>query len=353
MDAVTREIYEIVEKGLEGAGLDDEDTERLYAVDPESPEGFHVMWAGRRLQWQSSDGIAEVHAQVGLNSSPCPKNCIFCSFAVCNGVRKGKVELPKEDVVEYAKIYEEQGANAILLMATATYSFEQLFEMLAAVREVISPDLPLLANTGDVTLDQARQLKAAGADGCYHAVRMREGVDTTIPVATRLESFANLRAAGLSLSTCVEPVGPEHSAKELTEATRICKDSGALSAGVGRRIGVPGTEIYARGMLSTLAIGLYVAVYRLASGLSPRLNCAGGTDLIAAAGANLAWAEVGTNPRDTQKRTERGGRGVDIAFARKVFVDAGYEVLKGPSPGWQLNATQQDGARPQGGATPR
>jgi biotin synthase len=337
MDKETRAIYELVEKGLEGKGLNDEETEKLYAVDPESPEGFYLMWAGRKLQWQSSDGTAEVHAQIGLNSSPCPKNCLFCSFAVCNGVRKGKVELPKEDVVEYSKIYEEQGANAILLMTTATYKFDQLLEMLAAVREVISPNMPLLANTGDVTAEQAKRLKAAGANGCYHAVRMREGVDTAIPVATRLETFANLKAAGLSLSTCVEPVGPEHSARELAEATRICIDSGALSAGVGRRIGVPGTGVYERGMHSTLTIGMYVAVYRLATGLFPRLNCAGGTDLIAAAGANLAWAEVGTNPRDTQKRTEQGGRGVNIDFARKVFTDAGYRVVEGPSEGWILD----------------
>ncbi|MCQ4882310.1 radical SAM protein, partial [Alistipes onderdonkii] len=76
-------------------------------------------------------------------------------------------------------------------------------------REVIPADMPLLVNTDDMQLDQCRQLKAAGANGAYHAVRMREGEDTEIPVEKRFETFANLREAGLTLSTCVEPVGPE------------------------------------------------------------------------------------------------------------------------------------------------
>jgi len=328
------QVYEIIERGLAGLGLPDEDVRTLYATDPESPEAFQIMWAGRQLQRQAAGNVAEVHAQIGLNGSPCPKNCQFCSFAVCNGVRQGKLEMPLADVLEYAKLYCEQGANAILLLVTATYPFERLLETGAAVREAVGLEMPLLANTGDMSLEQARALKAAGFNGCYHAVRMGEGVVTTIPVETRLATLANIRAAGLTLSTCVEPVGPEHTPEELTEKTRICIDSGALSAGVGRRITVPGTLLAKHGQLDNLASARNVAVYRLATGLTPRLNCAGGTDLASAMGANLAWAEMGTNPRDTEARTEQGGRGVDIEFCRKVFTDAGWDVLEGPSPGW-------------------
>jgi biotin synthase len=336
MDAGTRRIYEIVEKGMEGAGLPDEDIRVLYEVDPQSKEAFHIQWAGRTLSKRSADGKAEIHAQIGLNGTPCPKNCQFCSFAVCNGVRKGKLEMPLGDVVEYAKIYEEDGANLILMLTTATYRFEQLLEMAEAVREVVSPEMPLLANTGDMSVEQARQLKQAGIDGVYHAVRMGEGVVTTIPVETRLQTLENVRRAGLTLSTCVEPVGPEHTVDELVEKTRICIDSGAQSAGVGRRIGVPGTQLYENGMITELTGAMLVAVYRLATGLAPRLNCSGHSLLTAAAGANLAWAEVGTNPRDTLERTEKGGRGQSIAYNRKVFRDSDWEVLEGPSPGWQL-----------------
>ena len=333
---IDESIYAIIEEAELGEGLTDDKVQKLYSLDPESREAMLVRQVGRELSLKSAGGKAEVHAQIGLNASPCGKNCLFCSFATCNGVRKERFEISKAEVLEYAKIYEDEGANLILMLTTASYKFEKLLDMGVAVREVISRDMPLLANTGDLSLEQARQLKAAGFNGCYHAVRLGEGVATGIPVETRLATLANIREAGLSLSTCVEPIGPEHTPEELTEKTRICIDSGALSAGAGRRIGVPGTPLFERGMISSWLSSLYVAVYRLASGIEPRLNCAGGNELPTAFGANLAWAEVGTNPRDTEARTEKGGEGWDIAFCREKFIDSGWELLEGPSPGWML-----------------
>ena len=222
MQVFDQEIYDIVEKGLEGNGLSAENVLALYEVEETSKEAAYIRWAGQELSMIAADGVAEIHAQIGLNSTVCPKNCKFCSFAACNNVRKGKYELPKEDVLEYAKLYVEEGANLILMLTTASYSFDKLVDMVGSVREVIPADMPLLVNTDDMQLDQCRQLKAAGANGAYHAVRMREGEDTEIPVEKRFETFANLREAGLTLSTCVEPVGPEHTPEELTEATMRC-----------------------------------------------------------------------------------------------------------------------------------
>ena len=330
------EILDIIEEALLGKGIADDKVSKLYALNPDSHEAALVRHASREMSLVSANGKAEIHAQIGLNASPCGKNCQFCSFAVCNAVRKEKIEITKEDVLEYAKIYMEQGANLLLMLTTASYPFEKLLEMGGAVREIIPQDMPLLANTGDMNLEQCKQLKAAGFNGCYHAVRMGEGEFTTIPAETRLATLANLKEAGLSISTCVEPVGPEHTPEELTQKTRICRESGALSAGVGRRIAVPGTMMYDLGMISSWHCSLYVAVYRLASGMYPRLNCAGGNQLPSAYGANLAWAEVGTNPRDTLARTEKGGQGFDVPGCRERFIDSGWEVLDGASPGWIL-----------------
>lgn len=334
MQVFDQEIYDIVEKGLEGNGLSAENVLALYEVEETSKEAAYIRWAGQELSMIAADGVAEIHAQIGLNSTVCPKNCKFCSFAACNNVRKGKYELPKEDVLEYAKLYVEGGANLILMLTTASYSFDKLVDMVGSVREVIPADMPLLVNTDDMQLDQCRQLKAAGANGAYHAVRMCEGEDTEIPVEKRFETFANLREAGLTLSTCVEPVGPEHTPEELTEATMRCISTNPLSAGVGKRIGVPGTLVYDRGMLTDVANANMVAVYRLATGRDLRLNCSANTVMTAASGANLAWAEVGTNPRDTVERTEHGGRGSNIAQLRKMFAASGWQVLDGPSKGW-------------------
>ena len=334
MQVFDERIYEIVEKAMEGNGLTEAETCELYSVPETSKEAAYIRWAGQELSMQATGGIAEIHAQIGLNATTCPKDCLFCSFARVNDVRKGVYEVPKEDVLEYAKIYVEEGANLILMLTTASYKFEKLEDMVGSVREVIPDDMPLLVNTEDMTLDRAKRLKAAGAQGAYHAIRMREGVDTTIPVEDRLRTFDYMREAGLKLSTCVEPVGPEHTPEEITEATFRCIRSNPMTSGVGRRISVPGTKVAERGMLTDVANANMVAIYRLATGLDYKLNCSANTALTAASGANLAWAEVGTNPRDTVARTEHGGRGAAIEHQRKMFQAGGWEVRQGPSQGW-------------------
>ena len=329
-------VYEILEHAAEGKGLPDDEIEVLYGVDALSREAFAIRHDAHLMSLEATDGKAEIHCQIGLNGSPCGKNCKFCSFAVCNGLRKKLFELDAEDVKRYCDLYQTQGANLVLMLATASYPFGKFLEMVDAARSVLDPAMPLLANYDDVTVEQARQLKAAGIDGAYHAVRMREGVDTTIPVEKRLRTIENLRAAGLSLQTCVEPIGPEHTPAELTEATRRCIDSGANSAGCGRRITVPGTLVEDRGQLNDLQNAMNVAVYRLATGLKPALNCAVSTPIAASSGGNLGWAEVGLNPRDTAERTENGGRGSDIAYYHWVYENAGWEILDGYSQGWKL-----------------
>ena len=334
MPTINKAIYEIVEKALDGNKLSHEEIVALYSVETFSPESYYIQWAGRKMSMEVAGGKAEIHAQIGLDGNPCPKNCQFCSFAICNKVRKGKLETPLADVLEYAKIYEDQGANLILVLTTGGYKFDRLLETMYEIRNVISKEMPLLANTGDMTLEQAKALKAAGVNGIYHAVRMGEGTFTGIPVETRLETIKNARAAGLKFSTCVEPIGPEHSAEELAEKTEICLSMDALSAGAGRRVMVPGTLMEKYGMLSESRGALYVAAYRLADGYHSKLNCSGHSMLTANAGANLAWAEMGTNPRDLVKKTEDGGEGQSIKEAGKVFLNTEWEVRKGYSEGW-------------------
>lgn len=336
MNHFDESVFEIVEKALGGEGLANEEIAKLYSVAPTSKESYYIQWAAQQMSMEAANGKAEVHAQIGLDGSPCPMNCKFCSFAICNGIRKEKLEMPKRDVVEYAQAYEEAGANLILMLTTASYKFENLCEMVQAVREVISPDMPLLVNTCDMSLEKCLELKRLGVNGAYHVVRMGEGRDTAIKPEKRLQTIANLQKANLSISSCVEPVGPEHTVEELVEKTRLTIDMHPVSGGVGRRTAVPGTAMADMGMLPYNRIAHHVAVYRLASGLEPRLNCSAHSTVCANAGANLAWAEVGTNPRDNTERTEKGGKGQSVEAARKIFRDSEWEMLEGPSQGWML-----------------
>ena len=337
MEAFDKRILDIIDHGLEGNGLSREETRVLFEVPERTREAALIRWAGQELSLRAADGVAEIHGQIGLNSTKCPMDCGFCSFAASATCRTENFELTRDEVLRYAELHLQNKVNLLLLLCTASYKFDQLLEMAQAVRENIPDDMPLLVNCDDLTLDRCRQLKAVGVNGAYHAARMGEGRDTRIPVEKRVKTFEHLREAGLSLQTCVEPIGPEHTVDELVEATFRCIDVKPVSAGAARRVGLEGTRLYERGMITEVRNADYVAVYRLASGLEPRLNCSANTVMTASAGANLAWVELGLNPRDILSRTEQGGQAIPIKLARKTFHGAGWEILDGSSQGWMLD----------------
>ena len=102
-------------------------------------------------------------------------------------------------------------------------------------------------------------------------------------------------------------------------------------SGAARRIPLPGTAMAARGMISELRMTQIVAITRLAMPRSVRGNCSHepGT-LPIMGGANLLWAEVGTNPRDIREKTE-DGRGYSVSAIRKFFEETEWQVLEGAS----------------------
>jgi len=78
-------------------------------------------------------------------------------------------------------------------------------------------------------------------------------------------------------------------------------------------------------------LAFLVAVVRLAMGRDLVGNCTHEPNLLGAmAGANLFWAEVGTNPRDTEVETSRG-RGLDVKSCVKIFKEADFNVIQGTS----------------------
>jgi len=303
----------------------------LVNIAPHSAEAGYVMAAADSINRAASDGKAEVHAQIGLNLSPCPRNCSFCSFAAKNKVFTEKNELPVEDVIQLSLWAEEKGANALFVMATGNYPMDKFIEISREVKNKLKSETVLIANVGDFDYETGKKLKDAGYLGIYHAVRMGEGEDTSIPPETRLETVKVAREAGLLIGTCVEPIGPEHSVEEIAEKTLIGREMNPCYSGAMRRISVPGSELEKHGMLSEYRMAFLVAVVRLAMGKNLIGNCTHEPNVLGAtAGANLFWAEVGSNPRDIEADTAKG-RGLDVETCMKMFQEADYDMLSGPS----------------------
>jgi biotin synthase len=324
-------VNEIVIKVFDGHLMSREEIIYLLKVDPHSVDGGFIMTAANSITRAASKGKAEIHAQIGLNLSPCPNNCSFCAFAAKNGVFKDKIELSVEEIIQSALRAEADGANALFFMTTHDYPFEKYIEISKEVRKKLKPDTVMIANIGDFVYEEGRRLMEAGYTGIYHALRMGEGRDTQIDPKTRLNTIQSARETGLFIGTCVEPVGPEHSIDEIAEKILIGREMNPCYSGAMRRISIPGSSLEQYGMISEYRLAFLVAVVRLAMGEELIGNCTHEPNLLGAiAGANLFWAEVGTNPRDTEAETSKG-RGMDVKSCMEMFKEADFDILRGPS----------------------
>jgi biotin synthase len=324
-------IDELIKKSRAGDVLSREELVYLLSRAPDSAESYLLMAEATRVSKELSGGKAEVHAQFAVNLAPCACNCLFCSFAEINGIFSAATELTPEQAVAYARQFESDGANAVFMMSTARYPFERFIEMSREVRKNLKPETTLIANVGDQSHKNAIRLREAGFSGVYHAVRLREGIDTGLSVEKRKQSIKNFKEAGLEVGTCVEPVGTEHTNEELAEMIEFTASFNPSYSGAARRIPIPGTAIAKRGVINEMRMAQIVAVTRLGIPRSVTGNCTHEPCTLGAiAGANLFWAEVGANPRDIEEKTEQG-RGETVSSCKSIFQESNWDIWNGPS----------------------
>lgn len=324
-------ISDLLKKSQNGETLSRGDLIEMLRCPPDSAESYLVMADANRMSKELTENKAEVHAQLALNLAPCPANCLFCSFAQTNGIFREETRLSPEDAVAYAQRFEKDGANAVYIMSTANYPLSLFLEISREIRRNIDPDTVLIANVGDQSPENARRIKDAGYTGVYHALRLREGIDSSLAPAKRKESILNFLEAGLKVGTCVEPVGPEHTDEELAEAILFTASINPSFSGAARRIPIPGTELAKRGSISELRMAQIVAITRLGMPRTVPGNCTHEPCTLGGiAGASLFWAEAGANPRDTKEKTEEG-RGETVASCRLLFQESAWETWEGSS----------------------
>jgi len=332
----SQKVWDIVQRALQGELIDREMIEYLLKIPSHTIESGLIISAADQINRKASGNRAEIHAQIGLNLSPCPNNCEFCAFAASNKIFKEDMELTFEDILHMSRHALENGANALFIMATGDYSFGKFLEISKELHLHI-PDAPLIANIGDFNYEEGKKLKEAGFIGIYHAIRMGEGTVTRITPEQRWQTIKAAREAGLLVGTCVEPIGPEHSIEEIADKILTGREINPCYSGAMRRISIPGSQLEKHGMLTEYRLCFLVAVTRLAMGLNLKGNCTHEPNLLGATmGANLFWAEAGTNPRDTEKDTSES-RGMDVPYCQNLFKEAEYEILHGPSKMYSID----------------
>ena len=299
----------------------------LMSVDVLSEGIYALMSMANKMTRNLFSNMGEVHAQVGINYAPCSKRCKFCIFS---RVTKS-LEFNKEEIVRRAKAFEDEGTNTIFLMTTADYNFNKFLSIGRAVRRVINPQMPLVANIGDFGYNEAKELLDAGFTAIYHVCRLREGIDTCIDPKDRLATIKAAKSVGLDLSYCIEPIGPEHTHEEIVDATLLGRELEPTIMATMRRIAVPSTPLSLYEQISELELAKVEAVTRLAIGdniLAMGVHEPNIPSLLA--GANQIYAETGPNPRDTLEDTS-SGRGFTVERCRQMLREIGYIPREGPA----------------------
>ena len=316
-------IEDILKKGEERNGLDEEEAQTLLRLDLGSKEAYALMETANRLSREQFRGKGENHLHIGINVAPCRYNCRFCSLAEDAGIFTRRIEFSEEEIIRWASGAVANKADAINIMTTGTYSLKRLIEVGKLLSHEVS--LPLVANTRDITHREGEELLKAGFVGAYHAIRLGEGKDTPFAIEKRLRTIEVLRDVGLQWMNCVEPVGPEHTAEKIAWLMVLARKYGATYSGVMRRINFPGSPCTRDGMISELELARMVAVSRLVMGEVPMAHCTHephAASLIA--GANLFFPEVGASPRDKKADTGQG-RGTSIAACRQMFKEMAWD----------------------------
>jgi biotin synthase len=327
-----KECELILDKAMADQSITRREAARLMSVGLQSSEMYALCAVADNLSRRHFDNTGDVCAQIGLDFAPCPGNCGFCVFAAKQGLVCETIEYPLEAILQAALKCEEQEANAIYLMTTCNYKFDRFLEVGYAVHNTISPEMPLVANIPDFGDEEARALREAGFHAVYHAVRLNEGKDTSFTVDKRLATIKAARDAGLAINFCIEPLGPEHSIEQQVELMFMGREIGATFSGAMFRVSVPGSLLACYGEVTYWYLARTVAVTRLVMGNTVTAHCTHEPNIPSLlAGANLLWAEVGSNPRDKDKETEHG-RGMSIGQCQKMLQHAGYNLRIGPTP---------------------
>lgn len=324
-----KKIKKIVDRALNLDRLNEDDLRNLLLVDTGSEESYYMSFAARKLSSSFSKNIAEVHGQIGIDASPCPIDCSFCSFAPKNKIFNKTIEFDEDYILAGVNKMIEEGANAIYLMATENYKFEKFIEISKYIKNHMLKDLPLLANIGDFSIEQAKILKDVGYVSIYHAIRMGEGLETPIPIKKRLKSIKAAKEVGLSVAMGVEPIGPEHTLDEIIEKTKLVRDYADTYTGAMRRTYIPGAPYPTSDEIPYIKMANIVSAIALYTGnVIKGISSHEPNFLGIQSGVNIYCGEVGTNPRDTKEETVRGW---PVKRVRNLFKEAGYHLLDGPS----------------------
>jgi biotin synthase len=330
--AIEPTLQRILDRALEGKAPAREDCVRLLEFPEGSLEAGILKAFANSISRNRFKNHGVLLGQIGIETSACPGDCKFCAFAASHTRLPGS-RLSPEEILAKARDFTRDGdLYALFLMTMHEFDMRRLLAVVALLKKEIPPQTQIVLNIGDFDLAAAKELKSAGANGAYHILRLREGIDTKLDPAKRRQTIEAIRGAGLHFYYGCEPVGPEHSPDELADQLLVGVEYGCFQHCAMRRVYLPNSPLARLGQITEQRLAQITAVLVLAT-----LECKETGNIAVhepnllglSAGANAIYAETGANPRDTVADTS-AGRGMDMNVCRRMLYEAGFEsVLRG------------------------
>jgi len=337
---IQQEVMRIVFRAQEGSAPTKEESSFLLDLPEASIEAGFLKIAADAISREKFGNQGILLGQIGVETSPCPGGCKFCSFGEDN-TNFPKYQMPDDEILRRAVEFTGRGdLFALFLMTMHEFNFEHLLRVLTLVKKVIPKQVQIVVNIGDFDRVKADELRAAGVHGAYHVLRLREGIDTKLNPEARVATMRIIRDAGLDFYYCCEPIGPEHTTKELVDQIFVGIEMGCFQHAAMRRVYVPSSPLAHFGQITERRLAQIVAVVSLASLEVKETQSIAVHEpnlLGLVAGANTVYAETGANPRDTAADTT-GHRGLDMSACRKMLYESGFgSLLFGDRSTQQLN----------------
>lgn len=326
------QLQGVLDRALEDKAPTRDEMIHLLRYPEQSLEAGTIRAVANRITRERFRNLAILSGQIGYATAPCAGDCAFCVFGAGHSTFP-EVNMSVEEVVEHAKAFTRRGVLTTLwLMSMHRFDFARFLEIVAAVRAVVPEYVMVSSNVGDLTLEQAKELKAVGLAGAYHTIRLREGIDTKLDRNERIQTVRNIQEAGLHWGFCCEPIGPEHTPEELADQILFGMSLGPQSFSAMRRVWLPNSPIADRGQITQLRLAQVVAVVALATLADPKIVAIGAHEpnlICLTSGANSACAECGANPRDEAVETSRH-LGLSVEDCVRMVYEAGFDAIVRP-----------------------
>lgn len=326
MDPTIVELIETVKmKALNGEELTKDELIGLISIDPESEECDHLGKVSREVKVAISGNEVHIGSSIGVDLRPCPMSCRFCSLGEEWGLIDGEYELSDETIIELVGYVLSQGHDKVTLRTTEFYPIERLCELCRRIRERYGNGFAITANTGELTPETARMLKDAGYNAIYHAIRIREGIDTPLSIEQRISTIMAAQSAGLRVSGGLDPIGVEHTAEEIADCIMRYRELGTNGICVMKRVSVKGTPLGDMPEISDRRLAQLTAVCRLAGGDRWAVATHPAMSLALKWGGDHIAVETGANPRNNNLDMLQWSV-TDHAGARMMVEDAGCRL---------------------------